>query len=242
MKVPFDNSSKWSKSGLPAVTNPAEAVAGTPTKGITGARTLTLTKSQIPLFVTEELLEDSASADAWIRSIIADKMAMTLDYEILKGGAGGFTAINGDTGYCATGAISATPTVAEIARLVNQIHPQYRNAEFYLSITDWNLMIGTFATSNNLFNQIIDVAGRKLMGKNVNVCPFLASGDVILVDLNGYVIIEPPVAERLQISSEVRFLEGELVFKLTHRAAGALIVPTQATGDSLVMSAAIEKS
>jgi HK97 family phage major capsid protein len=243
MKVPYDNSSKFVKNSAPVVTNPAEGVAGTATKLVTGSRTLTLTKSQIPLYVTEELLEDSASTDAYIRSIITGKMSTILDYEILKGSAAGFTGVNGDTGFCATAAISATPTVAEIAKIVNMIHPQYQaGAEWYCSITDWNLYIGTFATSNNLFNQIIDVAGKKLMGKPVNVVPSLAAGDVILGDFSAYVIIEPPVTDMIQISNEVRFLEGEVVYKLTHRGAGAIIVPTQATGDSLTVSAFVEKA
>ena len=46
----------------------------------------------------------------------------------------------------------------------------------------------------------------------------------------------------LQISNEVGFLNGEVVYKLTHRGAGALMVPTQATGDSLTVSAFVEKA
>jgi HK97 family phage major capsid protein len=243
MKIPYDNSSKFVKNSAPVVTNPAEGVAGTATKLVTGSRTLTLTKSQIPLYVTEELLEDSAATDAYIRSIITGKMSTILDYEILKGSAAGFTGVNGDTGFCATVTISSTPTVAEIAKVVNMVHPQYKaRAEWYCSITDWNLYVGTFATANNLFNQIIDVAGMKLMGKPVNIVPSLAAGDVIFGDFSAYVIIEPPVTDMIQISNEVRFLEGEVVYKLTHRGAGAIIVPTQATGDSLTVSAFVEKA
>ena len=243
MKLPFDNSSKFVKASAPVVTNPAEGVAGTPTKNVSGSRTLTLTKSQIPLFVTEELLEDAASADAWIRSIIVGKMASILDYEILIGNGGGFAKINGDTGYCATVSISATPTLAEVAKVVNMIHPQFINgAEWFMSITDWNLYTGTFGTAANLYNQLIDIPGRKLMGKTVNVVPSLASGDVLFGNLSAYKIIEAPNATMLQLSNEIRFLEGEVVYKLTHRAAGALLVPTQATGDSLTVSAFVEKA
>ena len=243
MKLPFDTSSKFVKASAPIIYNPAEGIQSTATKLVSGSRTLTLTKSQELVYVTEELLQDAASTDAWIRSIMVGKMASILDYEILVGSGGGFAKVNGDTGYCATVSISATPTVAEVAKVVNMVHPQfYDGAEWFMSITDWNLYIGTFGTAANIYNQLIDIPGRKLMGKPVNVVPSLNSGDVIFGNFRAYKVLEEPIMTGLQISNEVGFLNGEVVYKLTHRGAGALMVPTQATGDSLTVSAFVEKA
>lgn len=241
MKVPFSISDTWTKASAEVISNANEGVAYTATKGQLDAATLTLTKAGATVAITDELLEDAAGVQAWIQAELAGKLANVLDYEILKGGGAGMTAINGATGYTLTSALSATPTVAEYIKLVNMIHPNLSDgAEWYMSLTDWNLAIATFMVAANLDKQYIDFANKVLFGKKVNVMPFLASGDVLLVNLSKYATVATPI--RITQSSDVRFLEGEVVIKISTRCAGAPIYKAHSTGDSISVSFASEKS
>lgn len=241
MKLPIDTSDFVIKATAPIMTNPAEAVAPTATNLTFTSRALTLTKTAATVALTSELLEDSASIDAWVRADLVGKLANVLDYEILRGGGGGFTALNGDTNYVIASAISATPTLAEYQALVSAVL-QTMNPEFYMSVTDWNLAVGTFGTNANLNNQLIDIAGMKILGKKVNVVPCLASGDVILADLNYYTVIEGPLTDRIAVSQDVRFYEDEIVYRITHRGAGAASYYKRICGDAKYIGMASEKS
>lgn len=241
MKLPIDTSDFVIKATAPIITNPAEAVAPTATNLTFTSRTLTLTKSAATIALTEELLEDNASIDAWVRADLVGKLANTLDYEILKGGGGGYTAINGDTNYCVATALSGPPTVSEYQALMNYVHPQM-NPEFFMSITDWVLACNTFGTAANVMNQLIDIQNKKLFGKNVTVVPCLASGDVLFGDLSHYTVLEGKLGDRITVSNDVRFYEGEIVMKIAHRGAGSLSYYKRATGDSKFVASFAEKS
>ena len=179
--------------------------------------------------------------DSWVRAEMVGKMANVLDYEVLLGSAAGYTGIKGDTGYTLTQSISATPTLNELVLLTLKVHPTM-NPEFYTSATMWALIVNTLATEKNVALQNIDVANRTLLGKKVNIVPCLGATDLILADLSGFAVIESPLGDRLQVSNEVRFLEGEIVFKLTHRGAGAGVFASKATGDSVNVSYAVQKA
>jgi HK97 family phage major capsid protein len=241
MKVAFDASATFIAGSAAVASNPAEGVAGTATKLVTDAKTLTLTKTTIPIYVTEELLEDAQSVDAWIRGSLVGKMANVLDAQILASGAGGFEAVIGATGYTATQSISATPTLAEVQAVVSKVHPNFK-PEFYMSITLWNLMVGTFGTASNIMNQLIDISGKKLLGIPVNVMPFLSAAQLVLGDFSQYTVIEASNGDSLKINDSVRFMEGEVIYKLQHRGAGAICYKSQATGDSLTVSAFVQKA
>lgn len=241
MKVPFSISDKIVKGTAPVISEPGEGVAFTATKGQLEAATLTLVKHGATIAITDELLEDAASVDAWVRAELAGKLATVLDTEVLIGSGNGFVGLNGATNYVLTSALSATPTVAEYIKLVNLVHPTLQSgAEWFMSITDWNLAIATFTTSSNLGNQYIDYKSNTLFGRPVNVMPQLNSGDVILANLSKYACIT--TGEKFAVSTDVRFLEGEVVVKISTRAAGAPVMKRQATGDGLYVSFASEKS
>jgi HK97 family phage major capsid protein len=235
MKVPVSINS-FVKGTAPVISNPAEGVAATASKVQFDARTLTLTKSAINLAVTAELLEDAASMDAFVRSEIVGKLAQVLDYECLLGSAAGFVGANDDSGYTTGVSISATPTLAEIQKVRSSVY-QTLNPEWFMSVTLWNLMVGTFGTAANLQNQLIDIAGYKLLGAKVNVIPSLGAADLVFGDFSQYTVIESPLSDRLQVSADVRFLEDEVVYKLIHRGAGAISTKAIATGDSLAVGA-----
>lgn len=237
MKVPFSTSDYWTKATAPVVSGAvAEGVAGTPTKIQFGYRTLTLGKAVVPVAITEELLEDNAATDAYVRTEIVGKLANVLDYEILKGGGSGLAAVIGDTGYAVTSTVSGTTTLLELQTLVSKVHPGM-NPEFYMSITAWNKMVSTFGTQANIMLQLIDIKGKELLGYTVNVMPFLAATDIVFGDFSQYTVIESPLGQRLQVSLEARFLEGEVCYKLSARQAGAATFAARATGDSLTVAA-----
>lgn len=234
MKVPVSINS-FVKATAMAATNPAEGSAGTKSKAQFIARTLTLTKTSVLLNVTTELLDDTPALDAWLQKEMQGKMAMTLDYEVLLGSSAGYTGANDDTGYTTSVTISATPTLAELQKVVSSVWQGYA-PEWYMSATLWNLMVGTFGTAANLNNQLIDIAGYKLLGKPVSVIPTMNTGDLVFGDFaNGYTVIGGP--DQFSVSREVAFLDDEVSFKLTHRGAGAVTVKALTTGDSLAIGA-----
>lgn len=235
MKVPFSNNDWYVKAAAPVVSGSvAEGIAGTDTKMVFGARTLTLAKAIVPVAVTAELMEDAPSVDAFIRAEMVAKLGTILDYEILKGGGCGFSAVIGDTGYTATSTISSTTTLAEIQTLKSKVHPAL-SPEVYCSITAWNKLVATFGTYNNVMMQLIDIAGMKILGMQVNVMPFLAATDLIIADMSQYTVVEGNLGQRLAVSVDARFLYDEVCFKLTSRQAGAITLPVRNTVDSLTV-------
>lgn len=242
VKLPIDTSDFVIKATAPIMSGSvAEGIAPTATNLTFTSRTLTMGKTCATVAVTDELLEDNAMMDAWVRQDLVGKIANTLDYEILRGGGGGYTAVNGDTNYCIASAISATPTLAEYQALVSAINQQL-NPEFFMSVTDWNLAVGTFGTAANIMNQLIDISGMKILGKKVNVVPCLASGDVILGDFSQYTVIEGPLGDRLRVSDQVNFLTGEVVYRIDHRGAGAASLYKRICGDAKYIGGFSEKS
>lgn len=241
MKIPVDISDFVIKSTAPVVSNPAEGVAGSATKLQFAARTLTMVKSSIPVAVTEELLEDDASIDAFVRADLVGKLANILDFEVLassNAATGGYTSIiNDSASYVLTQALTATPTLAEVQAVVSKVHPKFVAAEWYMSITMWNLCVSTFGTAANLQNQLIDISNKKLLGKNVNVMPCLSATRFVYGDMSQYTVIESPLSDRITFSNDVRFLEGEVVYKMTHRGSGAVTYGARATADSLSVAA-----
>lgn len=241
MKVPIDASDYVIAANAPvASASVAEGVAGSATKIVTGARTLTLAKTTIPIAVTEELLEDNAAVDAWVRASMVGKLANVLDYDVLVG-ASGYTGVIGDTGYTVTQSISATPTLAEVQAVTSKVHPLL-SPEWYMSITLWNLMVGTFGTAANIQNQLINISGKELLGKKVNVMPCLSATQLVFGDFSQYTVLESPLGDRIAVSDQVRFLEGEVVFKMTHRGAGAVTFAARPTADSLSVGAFAQKA
>jgi len=238
MKVPVSINS-FVKATQLAVTNPAEGSAGTNTKAQLTARTLTLTKSSILVPVTNELLTDVPSFDAWLNAEMRGKMAMNVDYEVLLGSTAGYTGVNDDTGFTTGVSISSTPTLAELQNIVSSVWQGY-NAEWYMSITLWKLMVNTFATNANLEKQLIDIGGYKLLSKQVNVIPTMGAADLVYGDFGQYTVIGSQ--DEFSVSREVRFLEDETVFKLSHRGAGAATVKALTTGDALAIGAFACKS
>lgn len=242
MKVPVDTSDPWIKATAPTPTNPAEGAQKTATKLAFGARTLTLTKTVFYVPLTDELLQDVAMVDGFVRQYIRAKLATVLDYEILAGGGGGYTAIAGDSSYVASGTVSATPTQAELYTFVNAIDDRFKDgAEWFISPALWATFVSTFNTSNNIGTQIIDVNGMKLYGKPVNVMPCLNS-EVILGDFGQYTVVEPAVNDVISVSESIRFDYDETVLRLVHRGAGAATFAKRTVADSTYIAAFCEKA
>lgn len=242
-KIPVDNSDPWIKATAPVPTNPAEGGDKTATKLAFLPRTLTLAKTVLYVPVTDELLEDDATLDGFVRGYLRSKLAGTLDGEILTGNAGGYAKISGDTGYCGTASITeATPTAAELYAMVAQIDPRLiGGAEWFIAPAQWAYIVGALATSANIQNQLIDVSGMKLFGKAVTVMPQL-TGKAILVNLSAYTVVEPSVTDVIEFSRDVRFYNDESVFRLVHRGAGALTWASRTAADATTLSAAVEST
>jgi len=244
IKVPVDASDPWIKATVPVPTNPAEGGDKTATKLAFNAQTLTLGKTVIYIPVTDELLSDASMLDQFIRSYMQGKLAGTLDYEVLTGGAGGYDGITGNSGYCATSGITeATPTVAELYGMVAAIDPRLQDgAEWFIAPVQWAYIVGAMSTSANLINNgILDLAGKKLFGMPVNVMPQL-NAKVILGNLSQYCVAVPRVNDIISVSEHVRFYNDETVFRLVHRGAGDIVWALRTAGDSSTIGAFVENS
>jgi HK97 family phage major capsid protein len=242
MKVPVMDTGVYTAAGLPAVTNPSEGSYGTASKLAFDARTLTLTKSSIVVPVTTELMEDVEAMDSYVRGTLVGKLAQIKDLLVLKGG-NGYTGINGDTNYCQTTSVSATPTLTELTTLKLKVHPLLQaGAEWFMSISDWATIVGALATEKNVALQNIDPVGMTLLGKPVNVICSLAAGDIIYGNMSQYAVIEAPLGDRIAVSDQALFANDEVVYKITSRGAGAAVAKRTATGDSLYVSAFSEKA
>jgi len=241
MKLPFSIGDYFVKATAPVIETVAEGIATTPTKLQFGSRTLTLTKSVVAVPVSDELLEDVPALDSWLRAELVSKMGNILDLEITTGSsAAGYQAVIGDTGYTVVQTLTSTPTYSELVAMTNKVNPQF-NPAWFMSITMWALMCNTFGDDKNLFNQRIDVIGKKLLGKDVIIMPGMAATDCIYGDFSQYAVLESNMGDRFAVSADLRFYEGEIIFKLTHRGAGACIYPVRATGDSLTIGAFVSK-
>lgn len=241
MKVPVSKGSQYLIGTAPVGTVTAEGVAYTPTKLQLDPRTLTMTKIVIPIPVTSELLEDTASMDAWVRAEMVSKLAQILDAQVLVGSGAGYTAVNGDTNYCSALTVSATPTAAELTALVNSISG-FLKPEWYGSKTMIDLVMSTFLTSANIAKGLVDPVAKTIFGVKYNIMPALGAGDLVIGDFSQYTVIESVLGDRLSVSSEVRFSEDEVVFKLVHRGAGAATTYLQTGGDALKTGAFAEKA
>ena len=242
IKIPVDISDPWIKANVPVPTNPAEAVQKTPTVLQFDPRTLTLGKTVLYIPVTDELLQDVRMLDGYVRQYAQSKLAGVLDYEILAGGAGGFTAISGDANYCSTTGLT-TPTVAELYQFVNQIDPRLQSgAEWFIAPAYWSTIAGVVLSAENLDKQIGDVNAKTLFGRPVNVIPGLAAGKVILANLSQYTVVAPEINDVIAVSEHIRFDYDETVYRLVSRNAGAMTWRARTATDTSVIGAAVEES
>ena len=242
MKVPFSANDWYIASNAPVVSSTiAEGIAGSDTKMVFGARTLTLGKAVVPVAITEELLEDNASVDAFVRAEMVGKLGAILDGNVIKNTANGLTAILGDTGYCATATVSGTTTLTEMVAFQSKVHPSLK-PEWYMSITMWNKIVGTFTTAANIEKMLIDVSNKVFLGKPVNVMPQLGATDIVYADFSQYTVVESTLGQKMAVSVDARFLYGEICFRLTARQAGAITLPTRATADSLTVSGFVSQA
>jgi HK97 family phage major capsid protein len=133
--------------------------------------------------------------------------------------------------------------LAELTTLTLKVHPYLQaGSEWFMSGTDWAIIVGALATEKNVMLQNIDVGARTLLGKKVNIVPCLAANDILYGNLSSFVVIEAPLGDRLAVSDQVNFANDEIVYKLTHRGSGALIVKSRATADGLNVAGFCEKA
>lgn len=238
--VPTDDSDPWVKASVPTPTNPAEGAQKTATKVAFGAATLTLTKNVMYIPSTDELLQDANMMDAYIRNYARGKMGAVLDYEILAGGGGGYAAISGNANTTDVTITEATPTIAQIYTMLNNIDPRLQNgSEFFMSIALWQNCVSAFATAANLHNQLIHVQGKKLIGYPVTVMPCL-NDIMIFGNLSQYQVAVPANNDIMAVSEHIRFDYDETVYRLVHRGAGDIVYNSKTAADAQEVSAFTE--
>lgn len=237
IKVPVDNSDPWIKANAITPTNPAEGAQKTATKLAFDAKTLTLTKTVMYLPATDEILQDVGTLDAYIRNYARGKLATVLDYEILAGGGGGYSAISGNADCTGVTITEATPTTKELYGIINSIDPRLQaGSEWFMSVAQWTACVGALADADNLFKQLIDVSGKQLLGYPVTVMPCL-NDITIFGNLSQYQVAVPRNNDVMAVSTDIRFDYDETVYRLVHRGAGNIVWKTRTAADSQEVSA-----
>ena len=110
-----------------------------------------------------------------------------------------------------------------------------------MSIALWSAAVSAFGTAANINNQLIDIAGKKLLGIPVTVMPQL-NAEVVLANLNHYTVAVPRINDVMSVSESIRFDYDETVYRLVHRGAGAATWANRTSADSLTIGAFVEKA
>jgi len=188
-------------------------------------------------YTTEELLEDQGALTSITTQAVGEEFAFMLDDAILNGtGAGQPLGVRNSASLKSvakdTGQTAATVTADNIMNMYNAIPAANRvKAKWYLiqDVEPWiwklNLKIGTAGVP--LFmppTGLVSVQSGTLFGRPLQVveqCQTLGNeGDILLLDLSQYLIIEKAGGIKSASSIHVRFVNDEQTFRFTYRVDG----------------------
>jgi HK97 family phage major capsid protein len=188
-------------------------------------------------YSTEELLEDQSALTSITTQAVGEEFAFMLDDAILNGtGAGQPLGVRNSASLKSTdkdsGQTAATFTADNVMNMYNNMPAANRTkAKWYLiqDVEPWiwklNLKIGTAGVP--LFmppTGLISVPSGTLFGRPLQVveqCQTLGSeGDILLLDLSQYLIIEKTGGIKSASSIHVRFVNDEQTFRFTYRVDG----------------------
>jgi len=218
----------------------------TATKFTFGSHTLNLGKLVFYVPMTDEIMEDAPLLEQYVISQVKGRIGWMLDDAILNlstatsGMMGIFDA--GSVAFLATPAASAS-TAAYLVSLYSGVMPSLRgSAEWYMSNARWQTLIAAVGAGTTASPMpIVDVAGKTILGRPVNVMEQMAAtgsaGDILFGDFaNGYAVLEKGELE-ISMSKDVRFEYDETVLRFVLRVAGAPVIAKVTLPDGSVVGA-----
>ena len=198
---------------------------------------LKLNKMGAAYYATEEIIADSSALASLTTQGIGEEFAFMIDDTVINGtGAGQPLGVRNSAALKSTSKdtnqTAATVTADNVMNMYNNMPAANRiKAKWYMiqDVEPWiwklNLKIGTAGVP--LFmppTGLVSVPNGALFGRPIQVieqCQTLGSeGDILLLDLSQYLIIEKASGVKSASSIHVRFLNDEQTFRFTYRIDG----------------------
>ncbi len=242
MVWPVDEDTPWSTTGIQAFWE-AEAAQLQQSKILLQNREIRLNKVTVLIPVTEELLEDTASLDTYLRRKSADKIDFKITNAIVNGSGVGMplgilNSASTITVPKVTGQPAGTIVGDNIMQMWASIYAPWRRGAVWLvnqdiepqlfamymafqnstgtTVGGWPLYLPSGGLSNKPFDTI--------MGKRViytQACQMVGSpGDIILVNLKQYLTAMKAGGPRVDVSAHLWFDYGMMAYRIMLRFAG----------------------
>lgn len=231
--VPVDETTPWGTGGVKAYWT-KEAAAATQSKPSLQDMTLKLDKLTALVPVTEEMLEDSAQIDGYLRSKAPEAIDWELSYALMWG-----TGVGEPLGIMrapclVTQAAEAGPQTADtinannIVKMMSRLHTRSRGSAVWLIHPDAEPQLPLMTIGNQPVylppGGLSDAPYGRMLGRPViphQVCSTVGDlGDIALVDFSQYLAVRKAAGVNVQTSMHLWFDQGVTAFKFTMRVAG----------------------
>lgn len=187
-----------------------------------------LGKITVRVPVTEELEEDAIRLADHVIQSAARAILVLVEREMLLGNGTAIAGVAG-SGDDATSIIAiTTPSEAELLNCVAALHPQAK-ATWYVSKAVEKVLLGTNWTNETSLT--FEDGQMFLFGRPVVVHPAMIASpyDIVLGDFSRYALVMKRLVS--QMSSQIRFIEGENEYVIKLRIAGNTFATTSATDE-----------
>lgn len=243
---PVDETTPWQTSGGILANWEGEASAGAQSKPALGERTVKLNKLRAIVPLTEEILEDAAAMDSYLRRKTPDKIVFKVNLAIVQGTGVGMPLglLNSPAKVTVTkesGQQSNTLVANNIFKMYNRMYGPCRSRAVWLinqeiepqlfklsvagtdntgnAVTGWGSVV--YLPANGLAGGPFAT----LMGRPViptQACPALSSeGDIIFADLSQYLaLLKSGPNPRTDVSMHLWFDQDITAFKFVLRMGG----------------------
>lgn len=230
--VPVDETTAWGTGGIKAYWT-KEAAASTQSKPALRDMTLKLDKLTALVPVTEEMLEDAAQIDGYLRSKAPEAIDWELSYSLAWGaGVGeplGFMRAPALITQAAEGAQTAdTINATNLVKMMSRLPTRSRRNAVWLIHPDAEPQLPLMTIGNQPVylppGGLADAPLGRLMGRPViphQVCSTVGDlGDIMLVDLTQYLAVRKAMGVNVQTSIHLWFDQGVTAFRFVMRVAG----------------------
>jgi HK97 family phage major capsid protein len=238
LKIPYvDESSRatGSRHGGVRAYWVSEASEKTKSKPKFGQMELNLNKCVVLIYATDELLDDAAALEAYIKRVAPDEIAFTVEDSIVNGSgagqplgimnAGCMVSVTKETGQAANTFVYDN-AVKMWSRMYGASRPNsvwLVNQDVEPQLYSMSLAVGTGGSAVFMPGGGASAAPyASLFGRPVIPCEYAATlgttGDVILADFSQYVLAKKALESAMSI--HVRFIFDESVFRFVLRVDG----------------------
>lgn len=230
--VPVDETTAWGSTGVKAYWT-GEGNGITQTKPSLREVTLKLHKLAALVPVTEEMLDDAAQIDGYLRSKAPAAIDWALSYAIAWGtGSGqplGFMRSDALVTQAAEGAQTAdTINATNVVKMLSRLPSRSRQTAVWLIHPDAEPQLPLMTLGQQPVylppGGLADAPYGRLLGRPViphQVCETVGDlGDIMLVDLSQYLAVRKAAGVNVQTSMHLWFDQGVTAFKFTMRVAG----------------------